>query len=149
MSTTSPHDLGALVAAPAVQLLAAGAEHGARSWVVRLGQDLYVRTVPGDRWSPAGRARVRLDGAEYPVVLTEVAPELHGPLDDAYRAKYDPYGPAKVDAVLSDPATASTFRLRPQRASVRERVAGTVAALRRRAAASPAASPADVPCTSG
>ncbi|GAA1723980.1 DUF2255 family protein [Isoptericola hypogeus] len=148
MTTTGTHDIGALAAAPAVHLLAADAERGARSWVVRLGRDLYVRTVPGDGWSRAGRARVRLDGAEYPVVLTEVAPELHGPLDDAYRAKYDGYGRAKIDAVLSDTATAATFRLRPRRVTVGERVTQAVAALRLRVATAGPVRDADAPCPS-
>jgi len=130
----SAHDLdllGDLAAAPAVRIVPAG-EPGrpSRSWVVRLGRDLYVRSAPGAARVAGGRAHLQVDGSRRPVVLAEVAPELHALLDDAYLTKYGRCAPEKVAAVTSDVAAASTFRVRPRRASWAERVAAAVDAAR-------------------
>jgi hypothetical protein len=133
LTISSPRDLSTLAAAPAVRLVIDGAETAAKSWVVRVGADLYVRTAPGalSAWWGGGPARVRVDGAEHPVVLAEVAPEVHSLIDDAYRAKYGRCAPEKVDVVVSDVAAATTFRLRPRRAPWWERVAARPGRARR------------------
>ncbi|WP_166844089.1 DUF2255 family protein [Isoptericola sp. BMS4] len=151
MAIASPRDLSPLAAAPTVHLVLSGAERAAKSWVVQLGTDLYVRTVPGavSAWSGGGPAHLRLDGAEHPVVLSEVAPEVHGPLDDAYRAKYGRCAPEKVDAVTSDAVVASTFRVRPRRLPWWTRVAARAQSARRGREALPRVSHAgrrDVAC---
>jgi hypothetical protein len=145
-TTPDPRDLDRLgdVAAATVVQVVAGREPGApsRSWVVRLGRDLYVRSAPGTARVAGGRAHLQVDGSRRPVVLAEVAPELHALLDDAYLAKYGRCAPEKVAAVTSDVAAASTFRVRPRRASWAERVGAAVetarGALRR--------TPAERPC---
>lgn len=155
MAISSPRDLSPLAAAPTVHLVLSGAERAAKSWVVQLGEELYVRTVPGSvsSWWGGGPAHIRLDGAEHPVVLSEVAPEVHGPLDDAYRAKYGRCAPEKVDAVMSEAAVASTFRVRLRRVPWWARVAGRAEAARRRRAdgarAARSGRPGDVVCPTG
>ncbi|MGF0118640.1 DUF2255 family protein [Promicromonospora sp. Marseille-Q5078] len=131
-------DLVPLTAARSVKLVVDGAA-ALPTWVVEVGGDLFVRSAPGASWPAglaAGRGRVRVDGAvgavEQAVVLGEVEPELHGLLDDAYRAKYGACAPERVAEVVSDAAAATTFRLRSRRASWAERVASVVAAARGR-----------------
>ncbi|MGE9362391.1 DUF2255 family protein [Isoptericola nanjingensis] len=132
--------LEALEAATAVQVVLAR-EPGRpwRGWVVQLGHDLYVRAAPGAALGTAGRAHLQVDDTRQPVVLAEVAPELHGLLDDAYLAKYGRCAPEKVGAVTSDVAAASTFRVRLRRATWGERIAQAVDAgrLARRARRAP------------
>ncbi|WP_407319671.1 DUF2255 family protein [Isoptericola halotolerans] len=116
--------IDALASAPVAQLLTSdGPGPGAPAWVVSLGHELYVRSAPGlgGTWPGGGRARVRVAGAEHPVTLAEVAPEVHDLLDDAYRATYGRCGPDKVSALVSDGAAAATFRLSPRRATLWER----------------------------
>ena len=123
--------LEALEAATAVQVVLPR-EPGRpwRGWVVQLGHDLYVRAAPDAARGATGRAHLQLDGARHPVVLAEVAPELHGLLDDAYLAKYGRCAPEKVGAVTSDVAAAGTFRVRLRRATWGERIAEAVDAAR-------------------
>ncbi|MCK9794065.1 DUF2255 family protein [Isoptericola sp. 4D.3] len=138
----SVRDLADLGGATVVQVVHAQ-EPGRpyRSWVVRLGRDLYVRSALGSVRPAGGRAHLRVDGSRRPVVLAEVAPELHALLDDAYLAKYGRCSPEKVAAVTSDLAAASTFRVRPRRASWAERAEAAVdvvrGALRRQRAEEP------------
>ncbi|MFI2104399.1 DUF2255 family protein [Isoptericola sp. NPDC019693] len=135
-------DLDPLGDLPAVRIVPAG-EPGtaARGWVVRLGRDLYVRSAPGGARVAGGRAHLQVDGARRPVLLAEVAPELHALLDDAYLAKYGRCAPEKVAAVTSDAAAASTFRVRPRRASWAERVDAALDAVRGAARREPAERP--------
>ncbi|WP_418275328.1 DUF2255 family protein [Isoptericola jiangsuensis] len=146
-----------LVTSPTARLLT-GEGPGVTAWVVELGRDLYLRTVPGAAVG-GGRARVLVSGVEHLVTLADVAPEVHGPLDDAYRAKYGRCTPEKLSALVSDAAAATTFRVgvrRPTlaerlgvvRAVVRERARGARAAGARTAGARTAGARADVPCVS-
>ncbi|MFD6175644.1 MULTISPECIES: DUF2255 family protein [unclassified Isoptericola] len=138
-SATPLPDLVPLAAARSVKLVVDGAA-ALPTWVVQVGGDLFVRSAPGARWPAglaAGRGRVRVDGAasgtvERAVVLAEVEPELHGLLDDAYRAKYGACAPERVAEVVSDAAAATTFRIRARRASWGERVYAVASAARAR-----------------
>ncbi|MFC7876900.1 DUF2255 family protein [Isoptericola sp. NPDC057391] len=123
--------LEALEAATAVQVVMAREPRPWRGWMVRLGHDLYVRSAPEvARRAGGGRAHLQVDGTRQPVVLAEVAPELHALLDDAYLARYGRCAPEKVAAVTSDVAAASTFRVRLRRATWGERVAEALDAAR-------------------
>ena len=133
-ATTLLHELDVLdtlAAATAVQVVPAREPGGPRrGWVVELGHDLYVRSAPGAGRVVGGRAHLQADGTRHPVVLAEVAPELHTLLDDAYLAKYGRCAPEKVGAVTSDLAAASTFRVRLRRATWGERLADAFEARR-------------------
>lgn len=146
-----PTTLQDLASRPTAQLLTSdGAGPGHPAWVVALGPELYVRSAPGPerlRLS-GGRARVRAADVVHHVTLAEVAPEVHGPLDDAYRAKYGRCAPGRV----SDARAATTFRLSPRRPTLWER---TVPLLDRAQAwwdrvrpARTASRAGDVPCPS-
>ncbi|MCK0116724.1 DUF2255 family protein [Isoptericola sp. S6320L] len=119
MPTAALEDLASL---PTAQLLTSdGAGPGSPAWLVSLGRDLYMRSAPGgERLRPGGgRARVRVADVVHHVTLAEVAPEVHGLLDDAYRAKYGHCTPDRV----SDVAAATTFRVSTRRPSLWERTA--------------------------
>jgi len=88
-------------------------------WVVRAGDDLYVRSVKG----PTGpwyqgtqsrrRGRIQAGGVERDVTFREAAPDEYAAVDAAYRTKYGRYTTI-VDHVLTDQARASTLRLEPR-----------------------------------
>jgi hypothetical protein len=85
-------------------------------WVVRVGDDLYVRSVKGRANSWFGRAgatgegRIRSPGAGF----EEPGPEGADAITAAYHAKYDHYGPRIVGSVVSSASVAATFRLVPR-----------------------------------
>ncbi|SNY61233.1 DUF2255 family protein [Paractinoplanes atraurantiacus] len=85
-------------------------------WVVRAGDDIFVRSAYGSdngwfrRAKAAGAGRIRAGGVERDVVFEEAATQ--DGIDQAYHDKYDRYGPAIVGSVTGpDPAT---LRLRPR-----------------------------------
>ena len=83
-------------------------------WVVRDGDDLYVRSYRGSdgpRYRAArrsGRARIRAAGIEHDVTLTPHDSDL-AVIDDAYRTKYG--RSVYVDAMVTDVAAATTLKL--------------------------------------
>lgn len=89
-------------------------------WVVRAGDELYVRSAHGSenpwfrRAQASGAGRVQAGGLERDVAFAEPAPGVHGAIDAAYHAKYDRYGPAIVGSVVGPDAEAATGRLVPR-----------------------------------
>ena len=72
-------------------------------WVVRVGDDLYVRSWRGrgGAWfrGAQGRreGRIKAGGIERDVAFVDADPDLHGQIDNAYRSKYRRYGAQYVD----------------------------------------------------
>jgi hypothetical protein len=91
-------------------------------WVVRAGEDLYVRSAygPTNPWYRRARAsgvgRVRAGGVERDVTFADAAPTAHAAIDAAYHDKYDSYGPRIVNTVVGAQAEAVTVRLVPRAA---------------------------------
>jgi hypothetical protein len=89
-------------------------------WVVRVGDDLYVRSAygPDNPWyvraKASGAGRIRAGGLERDVTFAEPAHDIHADIDEAYHAKYDRYGPAIVGTVVGQEAGALTIRLLPR-----------------------------------
>jgi hypothetical protein len=87
-------------------------------WVVRAGDDLYVRSAGGpdrpwfQRAVASGTGRVRAGGVEQDVTFADVD-GVHAAIDEAYHAKYDRYGPTIVGSVVGPGARAVTIRLLP------------------------------------
>jgi hypothetical protein len=88
-------------------------------WVVRLGDDLYVRSVKGHNgaWfrgvleSHAGR--IQADGIDKDVsFVEETAPGLNDQIDAAYHKKYRRY-PSSIDHIVSPEARTATIKLVP------------------------------------
>jgi hypothetical protein len=88
-------------------------------WVVRAGDDVYVRSAygPDNPWyrraKASGDGRIRAGGVEREVTFSEAASDAHAAIDAAYHAKYDRYGPAIVGLVVGDKAAPVTIRLVP------------------------------------
>ncbi|QIN83526.1 DUF2255 family protein [Rubrobacter tropicus] len=89
-------------------------------WVVRAGDDLYVRSAygPDNPWfrraKASGAGRIRAGGLERDVAFAEADPGAHAAIDAAYHAKYDRYGPEIVGTVVGPDAEAVTIRLVPR-----------------------------------
>ena len=89
-------------------------------WVVRSGDELYVRSARGPaggwyvRALRSGAGRIRAGGLERDVVFAAAAPDVHAGIDAAYHAKYDRYGPAIVGSVVGEQAREVTIRLLPR-----------------------------------
>jgi hypothetical protein len=91
-------------------------------WVVRCGDDLFVRSVNGRASSWFRGAQVRHEGhvraggvdRDVAIVETEAMRDLDDEIDSAYRAKYRRYAAAIVDRITSVEARAATLRLVPR-----------------------------------
>lgn len=89
-------------------------------WVVRVGDELYVRSAGGpqrpwyQRAQSSGLGRVRGGGVEADVSFARVGDGVQGEIDAAYHAKYDRYGPEIVGSVVGDEAHRVTIRLVPR-----------------------------------
>jgi hypothetical protein len=89
-------------------------------WVVRVGDDLYVRSMYGRSggWFPATQARhqghIRAGDVERDVSFADADPDLNDAIDAAYRDKYDRYGERIVGGVVNPGARAATIRLVPR-----------------------------------
>ena len=89
-------------------------------WVVRAGDDIYIRSAYGSnnpwfvRATKSGTGRIRAGGVEKDVTFAAAAPDAHAAVDAAYRAKYNRYGPNIVGTVTGADAEATTFRLVPR-----------------------------------
>ncbi len=87
-------------------------------WVVREGDDLYVRSVNGrgSSWFRGAQkrheARIRAGGVEKDVSLVET--EADDAVDAAYHAKYDGRYPSIVPRIVAPAARAATLRLVPR-----------------------------------
>lgn len=89
-------------------------------WVVRVGDDVFVRAVKGRSgpWFRGTQARhaghIRSGGVEKDVAFVdEDNPTLKEQIDAAYRQKYNHYPKEYVDACLTPQARAATLKLAP------------------------------------
>jgi len=86
-------------------------------WVVRIDDELYVRSAGGPKrpWYrhalAAGAGRVRAGGVERNVIFNAAEAAINDGIDVRYRAKYDRYGPGPVSHVTGPDAHAVTIRL--------------------------------------
>jgi hypothetical protein len=86
-------------------------------WVIRVGDDIYVRSAYGhdnpwfQRALSSGEGRIRAGGVEHDVAFEVPEPDVDAAVDAAYHAKYDRYGPRMVGTVVSPEAARSTLRL--------------------------------------
>jgi hypothetical protein len=87
-------------------------------WVVRVGDDLYVRSYRGadGHWYRHAvdrrRARVRVDGIEHDVAFDVADSVDRAAVDAAYRDKYG--RSSYVDAMVAPDAAATTLRIVPR-----------------------------------
>jgi hypothetical protein len=91
-------------------------------WVVRAGDDLYVRSVNGRTagWFRGAQdhyaGRIEAGGIQKDVTCVDVkdASDLEEQIDAAYRAKYRRYAASVVNATLTPQARAATLKLTPR-----------------------------------
>jgi hypothetical protein len=94
-------------------------------WVVRVGNDLYVRAVKG-RSGPWFRGtqtchagRISSGGVEKNVTfLDEMDSDVNAQIDAAYREKYGGYPKEYVDDCLTPDARSATLRLLPDTSGI-------------------------------
>ncbi len=89
-------------------------------WVVRLGDDLYVRAVNGrdGAWFRGTQVRhegrIQAGGVDKDVTFVDADPGLNDQIDAVYRAKYRRYAANIVNSVLTPQARAATLKLVPR-----------------------------------
>jgi len=89
-------------------------------WVVRVGDDLFVRSMNGRAggWFPATQVRhqghIGAGGVDKDVTFAEADPDLNDQIDAAYRDKYRRYGERIIGGVVNPEARAATIKLVPR-----------------------------------
>jgi hypothetical protein len=89
-------------------------------WVVRLGDDVYVRSVYGrtSHWfrgiEDRHEGHIRVGGVDKDVRFIEAGDDVNNEVDAAYRAKYQRYDASVVDPLFTPEARAATLELVPR-----------------------------------
>jgi hypothetical protein len=90
-------------------------------WVVRTGDDLYVRSYRGggSAWfrgaEVSHEGHIRAGGVDKDVTFVdETDPGVNDRIDAAYRAKYRRFGASYVDPMVAERARTATLKLVPR-----------------------------------
>jgi hypothetical protein len=89
-------------------------------WVVRQGDDIFVRSVRGRsaHWfrgtQERQEGRIRAGGFQQDVTFIDADHNLDDEVDAAYRAKYRRYAGSILDSVLTPEARSTTIKLVPR-----------------------------------
>jgi hypothetical protein len=89
-------------------------------WVVREGDDLYIRSVygPDSSWFRGTQVRhaghISAGGVEKDVSFVAAGDDMAGEIDSAYGEKYTRYPQSYVDGVTTPQARSTTLRLVPR-----------------------------------
>ena len=123
MAAWTSEELEKIAAADELELASARGDGTLRKpvtiWVVRHGDDLYVRSWRGrtSAWFRGSQDRhdghIRAGGVDKDVVFAEVD-DVNDEIDAAYRAKYDRYDATYVDPMVGPEARAATIKLVPR-----------------------------------
>ena len=125
MNGWTSNELNKIGSAEELQLASLRRDGSMRSpvtmWVIRIGDDLFVRSVKGRQgpWFRGTQSRlegyIQSGGVEKNVrFVDEMDPAVNEQIDAAYREKYRCYPKAYVDACLTPAARAATLKLVPQ-----------------------------------
>ncbi len=95
-------------------------------WVVRVGDDLYVRSVNGrdSDWFRGvlmrHEGRVEAGGIDKNVTFVEVdaGDAVNEPIDAAYRSKYHRYAASIINTTLTPKAHSATLKLVPHQTDI-------------------------------
>jgi hypothetical protein len=123
MTTWTSDDLDKIGAAEELDLASVRRDGTLRKpvtmWVVRDGDDVYVRSVNGreSSWFRGAQTRheahIEAGGVDKDVSLIDTN-DVDEELDAAYRTKYRRYAAGIVDAITSPAARAATLKLVPR-----------------------------------
>ena len=123
MNGWSEGELAAIGRAEEIQLAADRADRtrgpAVPVWIVRVDDDLYVRSFRGPTGAWYRRAQrhrsghIRVDAIERTVRFTNADPGARAQIDQAYRAKYGRYGASYIQPMTSDSVAETTLRLEP------------------------------------
>jgi hypothetical protein len=86
-------------------------------WVVRVGDDLYVRSVKGrsGRWyqriARSHQGRVSAGGLECHITVEDPGAAVNTEIDAAYGQKYARYGDRYIQAMTTPEVASTTLRL--------------------------------------
>lgn len=89
-------------------------------WVVRVGDDLYIRSVYGrtSDWfrgvQVRHEGRIWAGGVEKDVAFVEDDSDINDQIDTAYRTKYRRYAANIINSIISPEARSATIRLVPR-----------------------------------
>ncbi len=89
-------------------------------WVVRLGDDLYVRSVNGHTaaWfrntQVRHAGRIQAGGIDKDVTFVDANPALNDQIDAVYRSKYRRYAFSIINSIMSPVARSTTIKLAPR-----------------------------------
>ncbi len=89
-------------------------------WVVRHGDDLYVRSWRGRTavWFRGAQARhegrIRAGGVDKDVLFVDADQDINDQIDAGYRTKYERIAPTYVEPMVSPEARATTLKLVPR-----------------------------------
>jgi hypothetical protein len=92
-------------------------------WVVRLGDDLYVRSVNGRTasWFRGTQVRheghIQAGGIDKDVTFVDADPAINDQIDAAYRTKYHRYAASIISTIVSPEARSATIKLVPRLSS--------------------------------
>jgi hypothetical protein len=92
-------------------------------WVVRHGDDLYVRSWRGrtSAWFRGTQARheghIRAGGVDKDVLFIDADDDVNATIDAAYRTKYRRYADSYVQPMIGPEARAATVKLVPSSTS--------------------------------
>ncbi len=125
MASWTRHDLERVGAADELQLATFKKDGTLRKpviiWVVRVGDDLYVRSYRGREGAwfrhiqrrPEGR--IEASGVTKNVTLVDASSDeaLNNKIDAAYQSKYRRYSATYVDPMIAPQARATTLKLVP------------------------------------
>jgi hypothetical protein len=124
MATWTSEELDRIDNAEELQLTSLRDDRGLRPyvtmWVVRAGDDVYVRSAggPGHPWyrraKASGAGHIRAGSVERDVTFAEATADAHASIDAAYHAKYDRYVSTTVGHVTGPGAQPVTIRLIPK-----------------------------------
>ena len=124
MALWNDQELGRVGAAEELQIASRRPDGSLRPyvtiWVVRAGDDIYVRSAYGAsnpwfvRATASGTGRIRAGGVEKDVEFADASDASHSAIDAAYHAKYDRYGASIVNTVVGPNAVDTTIRVVPQ-----------------------------------
>jgi len=123
MSTWTSHELDRIAGAEELEIASVRRDGTLRKpvtiWVIRHGDDLYVRSVNGrtSSWfrgvQVRHEGRIRAGGVDKDVFFVETD-DMSDQIDAAYRAKYHRYAESIVSSIISPDARAATLKLVPR-----------------------------------